>query len=198
MAKVKQSRNYALIVYETNLDTLLERIKLQRNIQDYAFIVHDKDILQDGSKKPTHTHLLITLRSARDPKCVEKYFEFIIDNVKQNVFIEVMNDKQSMYEYLTHKNDPTKYQYNDTDIHTSNKQAFLKEGAIDNTLNIINDLLNGCSLLRMVEIYGREFVYKYNCYKALANDIISFEMSDRAYLRNEFEETDITDLPILE
>lgn len=197
--KQKQSRNFACVVYQNNVDVLKERLLTINNISYFAFIVHDKDTLEDGSPKPPHTHVLLVLKSARDINCIKGYLEFYVDDKLQNVFAENMSDKKRAYEYLTHKNDTNKYQYSDSDIVTNDSTAFIStDRAIDNTADIIEDMLSGKPLREMVAIYGREFVYKYNCYRLLVEDIKMQELTmEHERERQDMIETDISTLPII-
>lgn len=189
MKKVEH-RNYSLIVYADNINEIVNQCKCINNILYYAVIMHDKDI-----DKKIHYHLLLILRSARTYTTVVNYFDFKIDNVKQNILIEPVFDLNKAYEYLYHLNDKDKYQYNEIDIICNDKSRFISKLIDkDNSISIINDLCNKKSLREMAQIYGKEFIYRYKAYKEFVSDML-FQENYNSYvgLLKEFQNTDIDD-----
>jgi len=91
----------------------------------YAMIVHDKDILEDGSVKTTHAHLYLNTRDKAYSKdeLIEKLSnDFSID--KTCIQIDPCNDSYGAIQYLTHKakKDKHKAHYDFNDIFTNDKE----------------------------------------------------------------------------
>lgn len=87
------------------------------NICDiYAFIVHDKDILEDGTFKTLHIHFVADLK-------VTCRLSTTINSISTALTVDPFSitlDKYSSFEgsiqYLIHKNNPEKAQYKQSDI----------------------------------------------------------------------------------
>ena len=74
-------------------------------IKDWAYIIHDKD----GKKE--HVHIAIRTTDSRDSVNVAKWF-----NLSENAISKVKGRWKDVLKYLTHKNAPQKYQYNDDEV----------------------------------------------------------------------------------
>lgn len=114
MAKDKtiMSEKYMINLYPDNQKHMqaLEYIKL--NMQ-YAYILHDKDINEDGEIKKEHIHVVIKFDNARDLKSVAKEL-----NIEENL-ISFMNSFKYAVRYLIHKDQQDKAQYNYEQITTN-------------------------------------------------------------------------------
>ena len=165
-----RSRNWSLVVY-LDETTLAQRLVQNENVRYFAYILHDKDKLEDGQPKPKHIHLAVVLNSARTLRQITSRF-IDIDNNAGNAFGELTKSNKAIIEYFTHKNEPEKYQYSVNEIVSNNINYFNEdETTEDNTYMIIEDILNGKPLFDLIKIYGRELVYHYNQFKAVAEDI---------------------------
>ena len=89
-----------------------------KNIR-YAYLVHDKDILEDGSPKPSHLHVMLDFRGASwTPDSLCKWFKDEPERIekpktKKNRFVY-----ENMCSYLVHETETAdgKYHYADTDV----------------------------------------------------------------------------------
>jgi hypothetical protein len=80
-----------------------------------AYVVrHDKDIDEQGEVVEAHTHVLIIYETPRQISTVAN----VLGGIGAN-FVVVVQSKQNMLRYLTHKNDSKKYQYSDDDVKTN-------------------------------------------------------------------------------
>lgn len=106
-------RNFTLSIRQD----IIEFIKQVEQCPQYAWIVHDKDshTNDDGEIIPVekHVHAYIEFPNPRSFKSVAELL-----NVPENQVQKVI-DKNGILQYLVHKNQPEKYQYNFEDI-TSN------------------------------------------------------------------------------
>lgn len=162
--------------------------KKLKNIKSYAFIYHDKDIyfndiLDDkneiihkkGDLKVPHFHIYLKLKSSRDSEEIKRWFmpkDLIDENgLPYNCLSQKVKSSVACIEYLTHKNEPEKYQYSESDIISYNIDSVLENDAIDNSIDIVEDMLRGFSTRELVKRYGRDFIYHYNCYSAIVAKI---------------------------
>lgn len=101
-------------------------------------IKHDKDYNEDnGEYVEPHTHLLIFYNS---PSRISTVANLL--GVAPN-FIEVVNNKTAMLKYLTHINDPNKYQYDYNEVYTN--------GRIDYQTAVLNDALTNKEIIEMLK-----------------------------------------------
>lgn len=165
-----RTRNWSLVTYLTPV-TLTERLFALDNVRYFAFILHDKDKNEDGTLKDKHIHLALVLNSARTLAQLAPRFTDINSNAG-NCFGQPTRSNAAIIDYFIHKNEPDKYQYPIDCICSNNLQYFQNDDSTDdNTFLIIEDLLNGKSLREMVKLYGRDFLYHYQQYKLLVEDI---------------------------
>ena len=132
-------------------------------VKHYAFIYHDKDI-EDGKLVPPHYHILLMLRNNKSISAVRRMFP-----TRQNTLASILKDKSGAFIYLTHGDNPEKYQYNPDDIVCDNWQYWSsldKDGENPNekTLNILDDMARKIPLYELARRYGREIVINYDKY----------------------------------
>ena len=141
------------------------------NCDVFAFILHDKDIDNDGVLKTKHIHCVATLKSSKKRLSTTiKDIAEIIGVCEKAISIEKLVSLSGGIQYLTHKNNSEKYQYSVNDITTnlSNTELMLyyeddkPSFSIDTIVNAIIKH-KGCRLAIMREIglsyyhaYGRE------------------------------------------
>ncbi len=92
-----------------------EKIKeavTKRNIKKYAYILHDKDVDEQGNLKRAHWHICLKFVDSQDTKYVAGWFgieEQYINKSKSGHF-------EDMLLYLTHINSCEKYQYSSDEV----------------------------------------------------------------------------------
>lgn len=127
--------SFRIITYATpeEFRTLLE------NTKSYEYIYHDKDTKENGEPKEPHYHINAIFASN---KSINNVCQMV--KSEQNTLAIPMGDRKTAHEYLTHKNDPEKYQYKEEDIVTTKgkeiyKETKDKENEMEEFLNIICD-----------------------------------------------------------
>lgn len=195
MAEGNRFRSFTLIFYAgaLELDKLL--MKYSVRISHYAYIIHDKDVYQEdlqdndgnyvhrkGEIEKPHIHLLIDFYNAHTPNAVKKLFTTELDKPR----VERVVDKVAQYEYLIHKNDPDKYQYEKSaiisdDINYYEKLCISgeKRDSDDKAISIVNDILVGISPRILMHRYGRDFIIHYNQYKDMADLVREHDYNER-------------------
>lgn len=90
----------------------VERVLSERScIDQWAYIIHSKDIDHQGNLKEPHVHLALRFKDSYDTKYIGQWF-----NVKEQYISKVKGRWVDVLKYLTHSNTPDKYQYDPLDI----------------------------------------------------------------------------------
>lgn len=89
----------------------LEKIIKSDNYQ-YAMIEHNFDKEENGKPKKSHIHLILKFDNARSIESVAVEVGVHINYIQKANFV-------AYTQYLIHKNDKDKYQYNEKDIYTN-------------------------------------------------------------------------------
>lgn len=130
----------------TNLEYIdmstVNRVLEKKNsaIKDWAFIIHDSDVKEDGTKKANHLHLALRLKDTYDTKYIAQWF-----GVKENYVGKVNGRWKDVLKYLTHANAPEKYQY-PRDLVQSNfnwQDVVDKSDANTRKIEIIEGIVSG-------------------------------------------------------
>lgn len=178
-------RQYWFIeIYEDSVDeNYLDILKaLQYKIAISPW--HDKDVDKEGKLTKKHRHILIDFGGSAKIKQVCD----VADSIKGKNDVQWVGNKKAAFEYLTHMNDPDKYQYNSDDIILVNSKIYdWISSAFKDILNYIDDY-GITSLLKLTQSLRKdnndhllEYVSK-NCYyvnaylkeyKDIANNNIS-------------------------
>ena len=163
----KRSRYFSLVTYITDTTRIVELIGKKRNsIRAYALIKHDCDSVD------VHHHLVIRTHSAWTCPSVCKWFKDT--ETGQNTFAEFIHDTGAIMDYLTHENEvgTGKHIYNKDDIIDGGICDLLPRGdTADDSMAIVEDVLAGVSTREMCKRYGREFIYRFAAFMAVAEQI---------------------------
>lgn len=103
------NRCHMVLLYPDNE----EHVKAYQHIEksyDYASILHDKDVTEDGELKKPHWHVLLRFKNSRWSTALCKEL-----GIKEN-YIEEVKKFNNALQYLIHYNDPDKYQYKIEDV----------------------------------------------------------------------------------
>jgi tRNA A37 threonylcarbamoyladenosine biosynthesis protein TsaE len=104
-----------------------------QSIKHYAYILHDKDIDEDGNAVKPHFHIYLHFGGiSLDSEMVVKWF-----NQPHNTMQQIKTTRKKMLQYLIHKNAPSKYQYNPSEVISN--MDYLKEIEDDNIVGNFKD-----------------------------------------------------------
>lgn len=148
----------------------------------WEYILHDKDKKEDGTPTEPHWHINIILREWKSIKGVCNLIKG-----GQNSLAIPMNDKKEAHEYLTHKNDPDKFQYEENLIKSSEKKLWKEtESKSDENERFITTIENQTMTLREKAIkLGRDYMKNHFKYKSFINEIKEEESDiERGYKLN--------------
>lgn len=84
-------------------------------IKDYAWILQDKDVNEDGTTKEPHIHLMCRFKDSVPTTAILSKLAGVCE-VQQ---LQKMKAWNSAMAYLTHMNAPTKHQYDDSEVHSN-------------------------------------------------------------------------------
>lgn len=164
--------------YLTSEEFSVALLKHSNSIRYYAFAVHDKDVFDsygDGHKagdlKQPHIHFCLFLQYPIRPKFVGNWFK---NEHSVNVDCSALRDVPSAFAYLTHKNNPEKFQYSDDIVVCNNFSAFMPEKEFvkcDSLTQAVFDLVAGSSIKTLVTRYGRDFIIHYHDVMSVASSI---------------------------
>lgn len=101
----KRVRSYSLELYPEweNIDEIFASLIEKAN--KYAYIIHDKDVDENGKPKKAHIHFWVRLHNACTSSALSKLLGI------EERFIKPTKDDNAFLRYLFHKDDPDKYQY---------------------------------------------------------------------------------------
>lgn len=166
------SRKFELILY-LDKEEVKSICQKEKNIESYCFILHDKDVNEDGSQKEPHTHLVISTKYPYLSTTI--YNKFKID--ERNVRIINVVDLKDRLEYQIHKNHQHKYQYEMSEITTNNNDWYemIKSDEMfidfDKTTQAVMDMASGMSIYELLKKYGHLFIINFNNISTIANEI---------------------------
>ena len=172
-------RSFSLVSYLSVEDF---EILLHRHISDivrYAYVVHDRD-LEDDMKTPEQVHItcLLYTYNAHSVTAIRKWFSH---SCGQNTLAQIPDNEFNAYDYLIHANakEPNKWHYDESDIvkYNFNLEDLEQD---DNGFAPLQMLLDGVDKRIVAKRFGRDFIYHYHAYKALAEDIL-FEEKNRCF-----------------
>lgn len=172
-------RNWRLVTYLSE-EQLLQVIDEHTNqIKAYAYILHDKDVNDDGNPKPPHIHLLLALHNVNSITGILKWFYGFEDDKGNdiNTLAKVMSNPHGAYGYLTHNTVASahKYQYDESLIKSVNGDFFVNYEIVndDKLSSALQEMLDGIPISEVAKKYGRDFIIHYAHIRALYNDIQS-------------------------
>lgn len=173
MKVTNRAYSWSCIVYHS-LDVIINFLE-KDVVSKYAYILHD----HDGCVP--HFHCLFVFKQNVSLHFIQKNLD-LIAGCHQNTLGEVMSDRISMFEYLTHSNsDIDKYSYDDSAVHTNARDYF--SGVVNYKDNvayqILLDILANRPYRELAKNYGREIIINFNRYNDFALLIRQQEPSKR-------------------
>lgn len=176
---VDKVRSWSCITYlpEYLLVRRIDSMIALGNLLHYAYIIHDCDILPDGTPDEPHIHICLYFRNPL--RFSSDYIQYFLtssnplDNAG-NCRIEPLSDRYSMvYEYFIHKNEPDKFQYSFDRVVADDFEFWSQNGhsSEDIAVIIVERMLAGVPYIDLVREFGRNFVYHYSAFKKLVEDI---------------------------
>lgn len=169
-------RNYSfnIVTYITDTEAIVDFCS---RAFKYAYILHDNDL--DTSP---HYHIICTFKQNKSFDSVRKLFP---DN--QNTIVKKLIDKYGAFEYLTHKNNPDKYQYSDDLVITNDLKYFSRplSKEFSNEQFLFDICFSTLSQYDLALRYGRDYIIHRAQYLEFKNIIFNEQIDiERGYPPN--------------
>lgn len=141
---MKQFKDFSIILYEFPTQDLL----LLLGTEKYAFIEHAYDTKDDGDLKKIHYHLYVRLHKKKTFGGVFEILNKWKENCTQPQLIINLDNVPQFIRYLTHIDNPNKFQYSPSEIISNFDIQHFFDLQIDDTTFIKNviDLINERSI----------------------------------------------------
>jgi hypothetical protein len=147
-ANVKK-RNWAFVLYPESAPENWMDILKQSGLQCAVSPLHDKDINPDEHEKKAHFHIILVYGGPTTYSNVQKFTEGLNSSIP--VPLEQI---RGYYRYLTHKDNPEKYQYDEKEIKTVN--GFNIADFIELSKNEVNEIK-----MRLFDMIINEDMFEY-------------------------------------
>lgn len=134
MAKILKKRNWAMVLYPESAPDNWRQILAETGLQCAISPLHDKDINPDGTPKKAHYHVIMCYSGPTALNVVKG----ITDALNQPN-PQALEQVRGYYRYLTHKDNPEKYQYPENEITTIN--GFTITDFVELTRSEVNKLI---------------------------------------------------------
>lgn len=116
-------------------------LKDMKGIAEVYVVNHNQDKNQDGTPTSDHTHVVLIYDTPRRINTIANVLQVATN------FVEYGRSKVALLLYLTHKNDPTKFQYTDDLVKTnSTPYSDVVKGLGVSDADLVNEVLNGNEL----------------------------------------------------
>lgn len=110
-----KKRNWAFVLYpESAPKDWKEQLQLT-GLQCAISPLHDKDLNADNTPKKAHYHIILNYAGPTSFNVVKQLTDYLNQPIPQP-----LEQIRGYYRYLTHKDNPEKYQYSENDITTIN------------------------------------------------------------------------------
>lgn len=174
-------------------DQLVLRFK---NVAHYAYITHDKDIKTDGSPDVLHHHIVISFYNQRYYGGVCRVLDEFANELGRDFNYNVLpistdgnNSLAKCFVYLTHGDDPDKYQYDLSDVRTDNIGHWNKilasssdlATSIEGNKRFLLDLIEQDKITLML-LYGRDYIRNFNSYNSFVDVLVKSHYGDISVL----------------
>ena len=159
---MKRYYSFSIVSYAS----VNEILPLVSGCRHYVYILHDKDVNEDGSPRSPHFHILCTFAQNKSFNAVASLVES-----NQNTFVQQLQDVGGAFSYLTHQNNPEKYQYNSYDLVSDDIDYWIDripdyEEKKNKNDEFVDDLLSDdFDVVSMARKYGRDFIKNISKYE---------------------------------
>lgn len=118
-ATLFEFENQEIFITEQELLQGCNELAKLDNVLCIAYAKHDKDEIEPGVPKPVHFHVMIRTQKVTTSKFIVKFFKHNGVVCNENMMQKSKHGSYcKMVQYLTHKNDESKHQYDyDTEVH---------------------------------------------------------------------------------
>lgn len=173
-----RTRVFSLVSYADEVDIMLVLSYHQEQIRYCCYILHDKDMHDDGSLKENHYHIVVETYNAYRVGSVRKWFSAIKDSDGNsvNTLGQPVIDRKMSIDYLTHEHHKHKAQYSRESIVNYNEALLIAKekprSDDDKALLILDDMIAGVPEYQLCRRYGREYIINAHRYRDMIFNIL--------------------------
>lgn len=113
-------RFYQEHLSKEQLDKTLEEMKPNF----FAYILHDKDTFPSGEVKKAHWHIVVEFETNSHKSVTQIISKYFTEEMTSGGHIEACRSMKASVEYLTHKNNLEKHQYDDNEVVTNDADMY--------------------------------------------------------------------------
>lgn len=147
MAETLKKRNWAFVLYpESAPADWAEQIKIS-GLMAAVSPLHDKDINPTGEPKKPHYHVILVYSGPTTYNAVAKFTASLNATIPQ-----ALESVRGMYRYFSHKDNPEKYQYQESEIFALN--GFNIADLVELTKSEVNEIK--AAILKLIR--GNDFL----------------------------------------
>lgn len=121
-----RTRNFACVVYPESAPEFWQGILAEQCVPAFISPLHDKDINPGGEPKKEHYHVMIMFEGVKSIEQAKEVFDKI-----GGVGCEKINSIRGYARYLTHADNPEKFQYSVNDVVALGGADYFKATSLD-------------------------------------------------------------------
>lgn len=169
---------------------LLQNTLLTEISSFVATIIHDKDLTDNGEPKTIHMHAYIETNEKHTKKQFLDMISELLKIDREKISVEGTKSNVLMLQYLTHKNQPNKAQYEVEQIKTNKKELLAErlntkyKTKEQKQNDLLNDIKNCKSIIELADKQGIETANKF---RNIFNQIKQEQKQDYQSLVKEIE-----------
>lgn len=126
MANFNSGKNIAVVIQlqkakdkQKAFSSLQEKAASLFGLGRYAYILHDKDVLDNGEIKGAHVHLVLCADKAQSSANWVKHFAEGLGLEEDAISVEMQGSEKKCLRYLLHLDDGAKHQYDRSEVKTN-------------------------------------------------------------------------------
>lgn len=153
----------------------------------FAYILHDRDVKEDGTIKTPHFHIVAEFPSS---KRLSTFLNLLSGELCCNplsISVEKCRSFEGSFQYLVHKNDSDKFQYSPADISCNfNEDTFQMFMCAEAEELTIDRLIYLCRTYKKPILVAQQIgLGRYQIYRKVIDDIFKYLYEERLRERKE-------------
>lgn len=163
-------RNCACVTYY-ELSTVVDFLKCEFDsgrLRCALAIAHDSC---EGEKY--HVHFLVRFVKPQRMSSFKQRLDYLSKaDAIQNTFWEPIRHDKAAREYLIHKNQPEKHQYDEAEVIEVGEWYDINSSSDNKALDIVLDIINGMEEYDLAKKYGRDYIINCRRYHEYSNILL--------------------------
>lgn len=174
-----RTRLFALVTYATHEQIMYSLSLHEEQVRYSCFILHDKDVKEDGSLKEPHSHIVVETFNAYRVGSVRNWFKNALDEEGEQVTTlgQPVIDRKAVIDYLNHEKRKDKAQYpRDAIVNLVEALLIANEkprNDDEKALLILDDMIANVPEYVLCRRYGREYIINAPKYRDMIFEIMN-------------------------